>query len=202
MATPTKRNALAHFQRWSSRYERSWLQSRYFRPAQQKVLEVIGQHISTPPGAVLDVGCGTGRLLRSIHERWPDAVLTGVDPAGGMIEMACELAPYATFKPGFAEELPLPDASIDVITSTFSFHHWSDQVAGLREVVRVLRPEGYFFLADAMVSGWLARFLPVERFRRPAQVQSLFEQVGLHVLDQQFAVYDWVLITVGRRRES
>ena len=199
MATPTRRNAISRFQRWSRRYERSWLQSRFFRPAQQTVLEVMEQHISTPPNAVLDVGCGTGRLLRSIHERWPDAALTGVDPTAGMVEMARELTSYATFKLSFAEELPLPDASVDVVTSTFSFHHWSNQAAGLREIARVLRPEGYFFLADAMVPGWLTRFLPVERFRRPAQIQSLFQQAGLHVLHQQIAVYDWVLITVGRK---
>ena len=199
MATPTRRNAISRFQRWSRRYERSWLQSRFFGPAQQAVLEIMEQHVPTQPNAVLDVGCGTGRLLRAIHERWPDAVLTGVDPTAGMVEMARELTPYATFKLSFAEELPLPDASFDVVTSTFSFHHWSNQAAGLREIARVLQPEGHFFLADAVMPGWLARFLPVERFRRPDQVQSLFQQAGLRVLHQQVAVYDWVLITGGRK---
>lgn len=199
MATPTRRNAISRFQRWSRRYERSWLQSRFFGPAQKAVLEVIEQYVPEQPNSMLDVGCGTGRLLRSIHECWPDAALTGVDPTAGMVEMARELTPYATFKLSFAEELPLPDTSMDVVTSTFSFHHWSDQVAGLREIARVLRPEGYFFLADAMMPAWLARFLPAGRFRRPAQVQSLFQQAGLHALHQQFAVYDWVLITVGRK---
>jgi len=199
MATPTRRNAISRFQRWSRRYEHSWLQSRFFGPAQQAVLEIMEQHISTQPNAVLDVGCGTGRLLRSIHERWPDAALTGVDPTAGMVEMARELTPYATFKLSFAEELPVPDASVDVVTSTFSFHHWSDQAAGLREVARVLQPEGHFFLADAMVPTWLARFLPAGRFRPSVQVQSLFQQAGLRVLQQQFAVNSWVLITVGRK---
>jgi len=202
MVTPSKRNALSRFQRWSPTYERSWLQPRFFEPAQQAVLEVMEHHIPTRPNAVLDVGCGTGRLLQSIHERWPDADLMGIDPTPGMVERARQLTPSATFALGFAEALPLSDASVDVVVSTFAFHHWSDQGAGLREVARVLRPEGHFVLADAVVPGWLSRFLPWSRLRSPAQVHILFQQAGLHVLHQQSTVSGWVLITVGRNESA
>lgn len=197
MATPSKKNALTHFQRWSSTYDRSWLQPRFFEPAQQAVLEVMEQHIPAQPDAVLDVGCGTGRLLGSIHERWPDAKLMGIDPTPGMVERARQLNSSATFEVSSAEALPVSDASVDVVVSTFSFHHWSDQGAGLREVARVLRPGGYFFLADAVLPGWLSRFLPWSHLRSPAQVHTLFQQAGLHVLHQQLAVSGHVLITAG-----
>jgi ubiquinone/menaquinone biosynthesis C-methylase UbiE len=202
MITPSKRNALSRFQRWSPTYERSWLQPRFFEPAQQAVLEVMEHHIPTRPNAVLDVGCGTGRLLRSIQERWPDADLIGIDPTPGMVERAQQLTPSATFEVSFAEALPLSDASVDMVVSTFAFHHWSDQEAGLREVARVLRPEGHFLLADAVVPGWLSRFLPWSRLRSPAQVRILFQQAGLHVIHQQSTVSSWVLITVGRNESA
>lgn len=202
MVTPSKRNALSRFQRWSPTYERSWLQPRLFEPAQQAVLEVMEHYLPTQPNAVLDVGCGTGRLLRSVHERWPDADLMGIDPTPGMVERARQLTPAATFEVSFAEALPVSDASVDVVVSTFAFHHWSDQGAGLREVARVLRPKGYFFLADAVVPEWLSRFLPWSRLRSPAQVPILFQQAGLHVLQQQSAVSGWVLITVGRKESA
>jgi ubiquinone/menaquinone biosynthesis C-methylase UbiE len=199
MVTPTKRNALERFQRWSASYEHSWLQPRFFEPAQRAVLEMMAQHLLTEPKSVLDVGCGTGRLLRSIHGRWPGADLMGIDPTPGMVEQARQLTPSVTFEAGFAEALPVPDASVDVVVSTFSFHHWSDQSAGLREVIRVLRQEGYFFLADAVLPGWLARFLPWSHMRSRAQVRDLFQQAGLRVLQQQSAVSGRVLITAGRK---
>jgi ubiquinone/menaquinone biosynthesis C-methylase UbiE len=202
MVTPSKRNALSRFQRWSPTYERSWLQPRFFEPAQQAVLEMIEHHIPTRPNAVLDVGCGTGRLLRSVHERWPHADLTGIDPTPGMVEIARQLTPSATFEVSFAEALPVSDASVDVVVSTFAFHHWSEQEAGLREVARVLQPKGYFFLADAVLPAWLSRFLPGSRLRSPAQVHNLFQQAGLYVLQQQSAVSGWVLITVGRNESA
>lgn len=202
MVTPSKRNALSRFQRWSSTYERSWLQPRFFEPAQQAVLEVMEHFVPARPNAVIDVGCGTGRLLRSVHERWPDADLTGIDPTPGMVEIARQLTPSARFEVSFAEALPVSDASVDVVVSTFSFHHWSDQGAGLREVARVLQPKGYFVLADAALPAWLSRFLPWSRLRSPAQVHNLFQQAGLYVLHQQSAVSARVLITVGRKQSA
>ncbi len=196
--TPSKKNALSHFQRWSSTYERSWLQQRFFDPAQQAMLEVMKHHLPTQPSNVLDVGCGTGRLLRLIHERWPDADLIGIDPTSGMVEAAQQMLPDATFEVSFAEALPVPDASVDVAVSTFSFHHWSDPGAGLREVVRVLRPTGHFFLVDVALPVWLSRLLPWSHFRNPAQVRTLFQQAGLHVLHQQTAAPGHALITIGK----
>ena len=159
-------------------------------------------HLPTQPNAMLDVGCGTGRLLRLVHERWPDADLMGIDPTPGMVKRAQQLTPSATFEVSFAEALPVSDASVDVVVSTFAFHHWSEQAAGLREVVRVLRPKGYFFLADAVLPVWLSRFLPWSHLRSPTQVHILFQQAGLHVLHQQSAVSGPVLITVGRKESA
>ena len=73
------------------------------------------------------------------------AELTGADPAAGMIDQARAAAPGGAsvrFVQAFAEELPFPDASFDLVTSTMSFHHWADQRRGLREVRRVLAPGG------------------------------------------------------------
>jgi len=198
-STSSKKNAIPHFHRWSQTYERSWLQPRLFEPTHRAVLAAMERYLLAPPGSVLDVGCGTGRFLRAIHERWPDAELMGVDPTPGMVETARQLTSDARFEVGFAEALPLPDASVDVVVSTLSFHHWSDQAAGLREVARVLRPKGSFFLADVVVPLWLARFLPWLHAQRPAHFPSLFQQAGLRVFLQQRAVHGWTLITAGEK---
>jgi ubiquinone/menaquinone biosynthesis C-methylase UbiE len=104
------------------------------------------------PRRVLDVGCGTGYFLRLLATRCPDArELTGVDPAPTMVRAAAAAAPDGRlhFSAGvFAEHLPYPDATFDLVVSTTSFDHWSDQGAGLAECARVMTPGGRLVLVD------------------------------------------------------
>lgn len=58
----------------------------------------------------------------------------------------------------FAEQLPFPTETFDLVLTTVSFHHWSDQPAGLSEAARVLRPGGRILLADHFTAGWLRVF--------------------------------------------
>ena len=139
MATKHREKDIQHFDQWASSYENSWMQRAFFDQTHKAVL-ALAADIVHQPASVLDVGCGTGRLLRRAYRYWPESQLIGVDPANGMIERAKLLTPNATFFTGMAEALPLQDASVDLALSTTSFHHWQDQAAGIREIARVLRP--------------------------------------------------------------
>jgi ubiquinone/menaquinone biosynthesis C-methylase UbiE len=154
-----KRNSdsTQEFNRWSSTYEESWAQRFLFEPVHWGVLNMVEE--GAVPEAVLDVGCGTGRLLRKARERWPEAKLLGVDSAEGMIEKARQLTPGAVFYVDKVESLPLSDASIDLAFSTLSYHHWSDKLEGLRQIERVLRPAGRLFLADVAIPFGLSLFI-------------------------------------------
>ncbi|WP_424030304.1 class I SAM-dependent methyltransferase [Methanoregula sp.] len=134
------------FNCWSSTYEDSGFQYLYFDQIHKGVLSLV--NVKSAPGDIVDVGCGTGRLLRKIRERWPYARPIGIDPAEGMVKKARQMMPDSTFIVCPAKSIPLPDTSVDLVFSTTSFHHWSDQLQGIREIRRVLRPGGQFFLAD------------------------------------------------------
>ncbi len=198
MTTKHRKKDIERFDHWASTYEHSWLQRAFFDRAHQATL-ALAAGIIHEPVSVLDVGCGTGKLLRRAHIYWPQAQLIGVDPANGMIEMAKRLTPNATFSTGMAEALPLQDASVDVALSTVSFHHWQDQAAGIREIARVLRPGGYFILVDASFPEWLVRVFRLKRFHSPAQLQTLFIQAGFHVQTQQTLAWRRWLATVGKK---
>ena len=107
--------------------------------------------VHAAPRGVLDVGCGTGYLLRLLAGRCPQATeLAGIDPAPSMIEAAERAADdrRLRFTVGTAERLPYPDDAFDLIVSTTSFDHWTDQRAGLGQCARVLAPGGHLVLAD------------------------------------------------------
>ena len=79
------------------------------------------------------------------------------------------------FSTGAAERLPYPDDSFDLVVSTTSFDHWSDQQAGLRECARVLVPGGRLILAD-LFSIWLIPTLTGGR-REKARTQKRASQL-------------------------
>jgi len=198
MATKDREKDIKRFNQWASTYEHSWLQRAFFDRTHQATLALAAGLVHQPV-SVLDVGCGTGKLLRRATTYWPEAQLIGVDPANGMIEMAKRLTPNATFSTGMAEALPLQDASVDLALSTSSFHHWQDQAAGIREIARVLRPGGYFLLVDASFPDWLVRVFRLKRFHSPAQLRTLFIQAGLQVQTQQKLAWRRWLATVGKK---
>ena len=103
------------------------------------------------PSQVLDLDCGTGYLLRVLADRYPNAEqLVGIDAAPQMVQTAAADArdDRLTFAVGVAEQIGYPDETFDLIVSTTSFDHWSDQQAGLRECARVLHPGGRLVLVD------------------------------------------------------
>jgi ubiquinone/menaquinone biosynthesis C-methylase UbiE len=188
---------ITRFSRWAGWYEESGLQWLFFDRVQRIVLDVVEQ--DADPGSILDVGCGTGRLLRKARERWPEAWLFGVDPAEGMVEQARTLMPDATFYLIAAESLPFPEASVDLVFSTLSFHHWEEQVQGLREIRRVLRPGGRFILGDMIMPWGLSKVIHHFHPNDPARVREMFTGAGLYVRMQRRVMGRFVLITVGER---
>src|SRR6266536_2840973 len=75
------------FDAWASTYEHSVLQPTLYVPAQQRALQLVRQ-LMPRPQRLLDVGCGTGRLLRQARHQYPEALLVGIDTAWGMVASA------------------------------------------------------------------------------------------------------------------
>jgi ubiquinone/menaquinone biosynthesis C-methylase UbiE len=98
---------------------------------------------------VLDVGCGTGELLRRVRANVPDAVLAGLDPVPEMLDVAREkLSGHDDLRVGYADRLPWNAGTFDVVVSCNMFHYISEPLRALREMARVLRPTGALVLTD------------------------------------------------------
>jgi ubiquinone/menaquinone biosynthesis C-methylase UbiE len=112
----------------------------------------VALRLQPAPRRVLDIGCGTGVLLRQIAGQVPGAAeLVGIDAAPQMVEVARssnENDGDPQFLEGSVEELPFDDRHFDLVVSTTSFDHWEDQQRGLNECARVLSTSGKLVCVD------------------------------------------------------
>jgi ubiquinone/menaquinone biosynthesis C-methylase UbiE len=188
-AVPAHRDVAAFDER-APGYERGW-RGRMHHEIADRTAE-LATSVWAAPQRVLDVGCGTGYLLRLLARRFPQATeLAGIDAAPAMVEAAGQAADDSRlrFTVGAAERLPYPDDAFDLIVSTTSFDHWADQRAGLGECARVLAPDGHLVLADLFTPLLLPTLLAGRRGkartrRRASQLLSAagFQHLAWHNL--------------------
>ena len=145
---------------------------------------------SARPLTVLDLGSGIGRFTPALAETFGGPAY-GVEPSARMREVAVATAahPAVTYLEGAAERISLPNSSCDLALLFLSFHHFQDQLAGLRELARVMKPGGVVLLrsqfADLMPDLFWYRYFPSARrvdadmYLPIEQVRRLAEQAGL-----------------------
>ena len=100
--------------------------------------------IAFEPDTIIDLGCGTGHAACALGARWPKARVIAVDFSPGMLREAARRDDAARFERLCADalELPLPDASVDLLFSSLMLPWCDDLDAAFAEIARVLRPRG------------------------------------------------------------
>lgn len=125
--------------------------------------QLIALSGAAPGDHVLDLGSGPGDLARALAGHvGPGGRVTGIDPSPNMVAYATEHSRALSncrFEVGPAQSLPVPDASVDLVTCTFVMHHIPEaqRAAAIGHMFRVLRPGGRLLLADTHPTG---RVLP------------------------------------------
>lgn len=111
--------------------------------------------------SVLDVGCGGGvdTMIAAIMVG-PTGQVVGTDMSFEMLERARENLSRTnldnvSFQECSAEELPFPDQNFDVVISSGVFNLIPDKLTALREVFRVMKPDGRLMMADQVLVGHL-----------------------------------------------
>lgn len=142
--------------RWYEDYERG-------RPGYpREAIEVAGLASSA---TVLDLGAGTGKLTRVLVSMFRRVV--AVEPDDEMRRMLTQAAPDTEVLAGSAEQIPLPDASVDAVFAAQSFHWFANERA-LGEIVRVLRSRGTLVLMWNLPAGRIEPAIEdVERLLQP-----------------------------------
>ena len=102
---------------------------------------------------ITDVACGTGDLLLFWKEYAQKKGVevqsyVGVDPSVGMLEVARKKIDFAEFKEGKAQELPVEDASTELISISYGIRNVVDRVEALQEFYRALKPNGIVVILE------------------------------------------------------
>jgi SAM-dependent methyltransferase len=102
--------------------------------------EALRWLLPSPDAAVLDLGAGTGLLSRALAAEGVTD-LVAVEPDDAMRAVLTARSPGARAPAGTAEDIPLPDGTVDAVLVASAWH-WFDPVRATAEVARVLRPGG------------------------------------------------------------
>ncbi len=152
----------------ASQYDHKRFRRFMYKMLDHAVINAVPK-VKSYPQAILDVGCGTGRFLGLMEKQFPQTQLTGVDVSPGMINIAKRKVasnPLFDFHVASADKLPPSfNNSFDLAFSIISFHYWKRPIVSLREINRVVRPGGFFILADGFVTEGLLGSLPRVYFK-------------------------------------
>ena len=107
---------------------------------------MLPRALSRSPKHALDVGCGEGRFCRMLSRHGVDVV--GVDPTAALITAARARAKSGFYLQAPAERLPFVDATFDLVVSYLSLIDIADIQSAIREMVRVLKPDGALLVAN------------------------------------------------------
>lgn len=109
-----------------------------------------------PSLAILDVGTGTAQIPVEICSRRDDLKITGVDLSSHMLQLGLRnviragLAEQIRLDQVDAKGLPYPSACFDAVISNSIIHHIPQPLRALREMRRLLRPDGWLFVRDLL----------------------------------------------------
>ena len=188
------RDQKERFDEWSESYEQGLLWKKFFLPLHIMIVKRAGGASGL---TVLDLGCGTGDLLRRFAEAGASELI-GIDTSEGMLKVASRLSsgePGIRFLAASAERLPLETETVDIVTSCIAFHHFPDPPGALREAGRVLKRGGTLLLCDMSRSGAAGRaMLAIGRWRKadrryfdPSRVVEMLAGTGLYPLHVESA---------------
>lgn len=138
---------MSDFTAIKQRQQHIWAAGDFSRVATIQILvsELLCEAVDVRAGqTVLDVATGSGNTALAAARRWCE--VAGIDYVPALLEHARQRAAVErlpiTFREGDAENLPFPDASFDVVLSTFGAMFAPDQERTARELLRVCRPGG------------------------------------------------------------
>lgn len=144
--------------------------------------------ISSKPERILELGCGTGMLLKKLKKSFK-AELFGFDVSSGMVRYANLKNPGNVFVAD-AEAIPLESNCFDVVVCRGALHHIPDVEKAFQNVRRILKKGGIFIFSEPNNSNFLfrlyRRYVRKHRAFLPSELKELLEKNGFNVVEEEY----------------
>ena len=139
---------------------------------------------------VLDLACGTGNYLKTQREYYLDEDIEwiGIDKSTEMLKYAEKKNKNIRFICDTIENLKTVETNIDYIRNEFAFHHFTDKEAAIKNINRMLKPNGLYIMInicpDYMNNSWVYKYFPStkeidnDRFIESSKIYELFVNNG------------------------
>lgn len=116
------------------------------------------QHLAiTPDDNILDIGCGGGANIARMLDMAPEGKVCGLDYSALSVEKSIKqnrkavAAKRTEIKQGSVSQIPYPDNTFHIVTAFETVYFWPDFINDLKEVLRILKPGGTFFICNVAV---------------------------------------------------
>ena len=178
--------------------DRMW----YFSILHDLIDHWLSRHLASDAAEVLDAGCGTGGLIKTLNQSHPGWRFSGLD----FMPMACALARERTqveIVEGSVSALPFSDKSFDAVISADVICQIDDAASAVQEFARVLRPGGMAIInVPALMWMWSYHDISCEtkhRYNR-RELCALFAAAGFNLTFSSYRNFLNFPLIAGRRK--
>lgn len=201
-----EQDSVKQFDLWAKFHQLFYLP---FLLLNKKIVKIVNPSKET---SVLDIGCGWGILLKELSLTNKKLKLYGIDISPKMVSIAklkFSSSEKVEIQVGTADKLPYKNNSFEYITCILSFHHHPDSRNSLKEMFRVLKPNGKLFLLDPFSGGLIAKFMntlnsiifqekDIHVYTKE-EMLKMFEEIGFTNTQQQIRNF-YHLLTIGEKK--
>ena len=158
--------------------------------------KIINNHISNTISdfnnkTVLDIGCGGGISVKLFSDLYESNKVVGIDYSEEMVQLASKLnrrkidSGKVEILNADVSKLPFADLSFDLITAFDTVNFWPDHEKAISEVIRVLKPDGVFFIINAYPKEG-SKWYDFVKFKSDAEYRKYLADNGLKNAESAF----------------
>jgi SAM-dependent methyltransferase len=150
---------------YDSRYRAGYMQdfTGFYEACRVRTMRETLSRLDMRPRRILDYGCGEGRYLDVLRERFPGAQIVGADVSRVGLAISAETRPWAQYRTidGVAS-IAEPDGSFDLITSVEVLEHVADVKATIAEMARLTAPGGTVVVTTPCANPWSVEWIAMK----------------------------------------